>query len=311
MWKASRSAPPSLLLGFLCRRSRLAATPSFPLALKFSADRPQPAFGAGVLSGTPASFACRLYSTTFPEAPSASGDGTAINSEHASNLLSQSEHEDSMDGADEGEVEWEEEEEVEPKIGDGGDGGGVILGDLPWGERALNIAKEVLLQFDDDVKLFSFKATHRGYIYMRLDKLSNKYGCPSMDEIEEFNNVYKKKLDEVGEQGHIPRDLAIEVSSPGAERLLKVPGDLERFKDLPMQVTYVGDDLKWRNQQQVGVFLLESVEADEGYCTWRLANVKENRDALGKGRLLSRKQKEWRLKLPFQHIRLVKLYLEC
>ncbi|KAF3780262.1 Ribosome maturation factor [Nymphaea thermarum] len=216
-----------------------------------------------------------------------------------------------MDEADEGEVEWEEEEEVEPKIGDGGDGGGVILGDLPWGERVLNIAKEMLLQFNDDVKLFSFKATHRGYIYVRLDKLSNKYGCPSMDEIEEFNNVYKKKLDEVGEQGHIRRDLAIEVSSPGAERLLKVPGDLERFKDLPMQVTYVEDDLKSRNQQQVGVFLLESVEADEGYCMWRLANVKENRDALGKGRPLSRKQKEWRLKLPFQHIRLVKLYLEC
>ncbi|CAN6454414.1 unnamed protein product [Victoria cruziana] len=309
MWRASRNTRPSLWSG-LFGRSQIVASPSFPLAFKFSVDGPQPAFGAAVLSNISACLAFRLYSAIFSEVPSVSGDGTAINTEHASNLLTQSEDEDCTDKADDGEVEWEYEEEVEPKIGDGGDGGGVILGDLPWGEKILTIAKEVLLEFGD-MEIFSFKATHRGYIYVRLDKISSKYGCPSMVEIEQFNNMYKKKLDEVGEQGHIPRDLAIEVSSPGAERLLKMPEDLERFKDLPMQVTYVEHDFKLRNQQKVGVFLLDSIEAEEGFCTWRLANVKENRDALGKGRPLNRKQKEWRLKLPFQHIRLVKLYLEC
>ena len=49
-----------------------------------------------------------------------------------------------------------------------------MLQNVPWGERVLSIAREVLLQFGGDMELFSFKTTPRGYIYMRLDKLSNK-----------------------------------------------------------------------------------------------------------------------------------------
>lgn len=60
------------------------------------------------------------------------------------------------------------------QIGDGGDGGGVVFQGVPWGERALSIACEVLTQFEDNVKLFSFKTTPRGYVYVRLDKLSNE-----------------------------------------------------------------------------------------------------------------------------------------
>lgn len=71
---------------------------------------------------------------------------------------------------------WEEEDEAEPQIGDGGDGGGIVLQSVPWGECVLTVAREVLLQFDDDLKLYAFKATPRGYIYVRLDKLSNKGG---------------------------------------------------------------------------------------------------------------------------------------
>lgn len=60
------------------------------------------------------------------------------------------------------------------QIGDGGDGGGVVLQDVPWGEGALSIAHDVLLQFGDDMKLYAFKTTPRGYVYVRLDKLSNE-----------------------------------------------------------------------------------------------------------------------------------------
>ncbi|XP_059648738.1 uncharacterized protein LOC132294775 isoform X2 [Cornus florida] len=113
-----------------------------------------------------------------------------------------------------GEVEpidsWEEEDEAEPEIGDGGDGGGVVLQNCPWGEHALSIAHEVLLQFGDDMKLYSFKTTPRGYIYVRLDKLPNKYGCPSMEEIEDYSRQYKKRLEELGAAGEIPDDLALE-----------------------------------------------------------------------------------------------------
>ncbi|KAL6349933.1 hypothetical protein AAG906_002040 [Vitis piasezkii] len=205
--------------------------------------------------------------------------------------------------------EEEEEEEVEPEIGDGGDGGGIVLQNVPWGERVLSIAREVLLQFGGDMELFSFKTTPRGYIYVRLDKLSNKYGCPSMEEIERYNLEYKKKLDEMGALGEIPHNLAIEVSSPGAERLLKVPDDLDRFKDMPMRVSYV-EDVETQCLEKDGVFMLESIKKESANCVWKLANVRENRDPLGKGRPLSRKQKDWRLNLPFEMFRRVTLYLE-
>ncbi|KAF3431601.1 hypothetical protein FNV43_RR26332 [Rhamnella rubrinervis] len=202
---------------------------------------------------------------------------------------------------------WEEEDVTDPEIGDGGDGGGVVLNDVPWGDRALSIALEILSKFGDDMKLFSFKTTPKGYVYLRLDKLSEEYGCPSMEELERYNQEYKNRLDEVGALGDIPDDLAIEVSSPGAERLLKVPDDLDRFKEMPMRVCYI-DDSESKCLEKNGVFLLESIETES--CIWKLANVKENRDPLSKGRPLSRKQKDWRLELPFLMHKRVSLYLD-
>ncbi|KDP41322.1 hypothetical protein JCGZ_15729 [Jatropha curcas] len=201
---------------------------------------------------------------------------------------------------------WEEEEEVESKAGDGGDGGGVVLQGVPWGERALSIAREVLLQFDDDIELYAFKTTPRGYVYVRLDKLSNEYGCPSMEELESYCQEYRKKLEEVGARGEIPDDLALEVSSPGAERILKVPDDLSRFREMPMRVCYVED----HGPEKDGIFFLESIETEAENCIWKLADVKENRDPESKGRPLSRKRRDWRLKLPFKMHRKVTLYLE-
>ncbi|KAM1085533.1 hypothetical protein ACFX2B_011167 [Malus domestica] len=204
---------------------------------------------------------------------------------------------------------WEEEDAGEPEIGDGGDGGGVVFQGVPWGERALSIAHEVLTQFEDNVQLFSFKTTPRGYVYVRLDKLSNEYGCPGMEELERYNQEYKKRLDEAGELGEIPENLALEVSSPGAERLLKVPDDLQRFEDMPMRVCYAEEvDSKYREKD--GVFDLESIEAESESCVWKLANVKANRDPNSKGRPLTRKQRDWRLKLPFSEHKRVLLYLE-
>ncbi|XP_073135186.1 uncharacterized protein [Henckelia pumila] len=211
-----------------------------------------------------------------------------------------------------GEVEpidlWEEEDEAEPKVGDGGDGGGVMLENCPWGERVLTIAHSVLEQLGEDMELYAFKTSPRGYIYVRLDKLSHEYGCPGMDEIESFSRDYKKKLDEAGVTGEIPDDLALEVSSPGAERLLKVPDDLSRFRDMPMVVSYV-ENSDASCPEKSGVYFLDSIEAESGCCIWKLADVKENREPSAKGRPLSRKQKEWRLKQPYHAIKQVTLYV--
>lgn len=204
---------------------------------------------------------------------------------------------------------WEEEDDAEPEIGDGGDGGGVALQNVPWGQRALTIAEEVLMLFSEDIKLFAFKTTPLGYVYVRLDKLTDEYGCPGMEELECYNQEYKKRLDEAGALGEIPDDLALEVSSPGAERLLKVPDDVSRFKDMPMRVFYT-ENIESNCPERDGIFLIDSIENDKEMCVWKLANVKENRDPLRKGRPLSRKQKDWRLELSFNLHRMVILFLE-
>ncbi|RWW10096.1 hypothetical protein GW17_00026381 [Ensete ventricosum] len=209
-------------------------------------------------------------------------------------------------------IEWEEEEEAEPVVclGDGGNGGGVVLGGVSWGERVLSVAREVLdLHFGEDLVMYALKVSPRGYVYVRLDKLTNKYGCPSIEEIESFNSLYKKRLDEMVESGEMLLDLALQVSSPGAERLLRVPEDMNRFKEMPMRVQYLEREEaveSKHHQQKVGVFLIESIDADAGHCTWKLADVRENR--AGKGRPLNRKQRDWRLQLPFEAVKMVTLY---
>jgi len=100
----------------------------------------------------------------------------------------------------------------------------------------------------------------------------------------------------------------LKVSSPGAERILKVPDDLGRFKDMPMRVCYIEGECN--HPEKDGVFFLDSMEIESGNCVWKLADVKENRDPQSKGRLLSRKMRDWRLNLPFEKHRMVTLYLE-
>ncbi|CAN6196904.1 unnamed protein product [Urochloa humidicola] len=214
-------------------------------------------------------------------------------------------------------VEWEDSEDdgYDPEIGDGGDGGGVVLRDVKWGERALAAAQEVLAgHFGDDIAMFAFKVSPKGYVYVRLDKLTNMYGCPDIEEIESFNRLYKQKLDEIIETGEIPLDLALEVSSPGAERLLKVPEDLDRFKDMAMRVQYLaeGDNdlVSQQNLLKDGIFLLESVDTQAEHCIWKLADVKENRAEAGKGRPLNRKQRDWRLQTSFTSVKKLTLYLD-
>ncbi|KAL6647035.1 hypothetical protein ACP70R_014472 [Stipagrostis hirtigluma subsp. patula] len=221
------------------------------------------------------------------------------------------------DEAPEWAVEWEDSDDdgAEPEIGDGGDGGGVVLRGVAWGQRALAAAEEVLADhFGDDVAMFAFKVSPKGYVYVRLDKLTNRYGCPDIEEIESFNKLYKQKLDEIIERGEIPLDLAIEVSSPGAERLLKVPEDLDRFKDMAMRVQYLveGDNDIVLNQNMLkdGIFVLESVDVQAENCVWKLADVKDNRAEAGKGRPLNRKQKDWRLQTSFTAVKKATLYLD-
>lgn len=101
----------------------------------------------------------------------------------------------------------------------------------------------------------------------------------------------------------------MKVSSPGAERLLRVPEDLQRFKEMPLTVSYE-EETKSRKEVKSAVFLLDSVDAESEICIWKLADVRENRDPESKGRPMSRKQKDLRIKLPFTDHSKIVLYLD-
>lgn len=135
-----------------------------------------------------------------------------------------------------------------------------------------------------------------------------RYGCPSIEEIELFSRQYKQQLDEIGAKGEIPDDLALEVSSPGADRLLRVPDDLWRFKDMPMVVSYL-EHSDTRPMDKTGIYFLDSIEAESRCCIWKLADVRENWDPAAKGRPLNRKQKDARLRIPYSMIHKVTLYI--
>lgn len=100
----------------------------------------------------------------------------------------------------------------------------------------------------------------------------------------------------------------MKVSSPSADRILKVPEDLLRFQDMPMVVRYV-EDSETKSPEKYGVYLLDSIETDSSSCVWKLADVKENRDPSAKGRQMSRKKKDWRLKLSYEMIKRVTIYV--
>lgn len=208
---------------------------------------------------------------------------------------------------------WEDDFEPEAEVNDGGDGGGIVLGDAPWAKAAFRLAEEAVSQFNGALEIFAFKVSKdSGIIRVRVDKLSDKYGSPTMDELQKYSASYSKLLDTAGEAKAVPDDLALEVSSPGAERVVRIPKDLERFKDLPMYVRYIesSSDSNAETPEKDGILELDSVDMEVGSAKWKLADVRLNRELTGKGRGLNRKQRDWRVDLPFESIQLVRLYID-
>ncbi|CAL9121530.1 unnamed protein product [Musa textilis] len=220
--------------------------------------------------------------------------------------------EDDDDFEDELEENECEEEEANLFVGDGGAGGGISLAGLWWDKEALAIAEGVSMSFDGDLKIYAFKTTANATIRVRIEKISTKYGSPSIDDIEAFSKAYRSRLDEAELAERIPDNISLEVSSPGLERVVRIPDELERFKDRPMYVKYISDGAASASPQESdGVYKLISYDMELCQCTWGLADVKINRQKAGKGRPLSKKQREWRLQTPFESLCLVRLHSDC
>lgn len=204
-------------------------------------------------------------------------------------------------------------EESDPYAGDGGARGGVSLRGTSWGKEALALAEEVCISLGGELKIYAFKTSATSSIQVRIENLSNKSGSPSMSDLEAFSTAYRSRLAEAANAGTIPDDLSLEVSSPGVERVVHIPEDLERFKERTMFVKYLSENGSSPGslQEGEGIFRLVSYNLEAGYCIWGVADVRVNREKAGKGRPLTKKQKEWRLQTPFQSLRLVRLYSEC
>ncbi|XP_021602427.1 uncharacterized protein LOC110607582 isoform X2 [Manihot esculenta] len=203
------------------------------------------------------------------------------------------------------------EDEAELYVGDGGGGGGISLAGTWWDKEALRIAEEVCQSFDGELKIYAFKTLSNSTIQVRIERLTNKSGSPTMEDIEAFSTTYRAWLDEAELAKIIPNDISLEVSSPGVERVVQIPEELDRFKDRPMYVKYVTEIvMSDSSSESDGVFRLISFDIETKCCTWGLADVRINREKAGKGRPLSKKQREWRLSTPFDSLRLVRLFSE-
>ena len=158
----------------------------------------------------------------------------------------------------------------------------IIDENTTWGQMALDCAQQVL-STNDDLSLYAFRAVaNTKSVDIRIDKLSDTYGSPTLDEIGAFSRDFNERFEAmIGEEE--AGGIEIEVSSPGATRRVKVPEELERFQGLPMEVVTV-------EEPEIRVMVFKGFAAD-GASEWMYADVKANR-SLNKGRGLNKKARE-------------------
>ncbi|GIL81705.1 hypothetical protein Vretimale_1345 [Volvox reticuliferus] len=180
----------------------------------------------------------------------------------------------------------------------------VATGGTAWGEVVLRAIQEVLAQpAMKGLEVYLFRALPAGRkVDIRLDKLDDLYGSPSIDDIERFQRSLFAVLDrEMGPEA--AGEISFEVSSPGAERLVRVPDELTRFAELPLQVEYRTSD----DKDVSSVLLFVGLDEAAGLSSWRLANVRAN--ATVKGRALSKRQLAQLITVPLAQISRVRIHV--
>lgn len=195
--------------------------------------------------------------------------------------------------------EWEEDQEDGNEIE-------ITTAGTAWGETALAILQGIMAD-KEDLEVYSFRAVPSNKrMYVRIDKLSDQYGSPSLEELEDLSACFNTAL-EASLGSELAGQLEIEMSSPGAERDVRVPQDLVRFQELPMQVKYKEDDES--DTTVVRIFNFIDIQEEEGgKATWRLADVRANRP--GKGRGLSKREREKVYTIPIASIQHVCLHVD-
>uniref|UniRef100_A0A1D1ZXZ7 DUF7912 domain-containing protein n=2 Tax=Auxenochlorella protothecoides TaxID=3075 RepID=A0A1D1ZXZ7_AUXPR len=179
-----------------------------------------------------------------------------------------------------------------------------------WAEKSLAVVRSLLADSPEaSLELYAFHARPaQKHLSIRLDKLTDPRGSPTLDDISDFTRGLTAGLEEaLGEE--VAASLQYEVSSPGALRALAVPRELHRFRDAPMTVAVrAGEAGRQPPPPRVMLFL-----GEEGVdTTWRLLDVPENWSALGKkkGQRLSRADLEAPVRIPLADLGAVQFYLD-
>ncbi|MEW5304977.1 MAG: hypothetical protein WDW36_007549 [Sanguina aurantia] len=227
----------------------------------------------------------------------------------------------------------------------------VATGGLTWGETALSVATQVLASPPmAGVELYLFRALGGGgsrKLEIRLDKLTDVYGSPSSDDIDRFCRLLLDGM-RVAFGEEASGEIGLEVSSPGAERLVQVPRELARFGGLPLKVRRCFGGLPPKVEYtetpvvpastesspsadstataassssssskgtvaptgSITTAILELVEFDEalGTSEWKLADVKAN--ASTKGRKMSKRQLAQRIPILLASVVRARVYVD-
>eukprot|EP00199_Chlamydomonas_sp_CCMP681_P005582 CAMPEP_0119110148 /NCGR_PEP_ID=MMETSP1180-20130426/27233_1 /TAXON_ID=3052 ORGANISM="Chlamydomonas cf sp, Strain CCMP681" /NCGR_SAMPLE_ID=MMETSP1180 /ASSEMBLY_ACC=CAM_ASM_000741 /LENGTH=261 /DNA_ID=CAMNT_0007096313 /DNA_START=244 /DNA_END=1029 /DNA_ORIENTATION=- len=175
---------------------------------------------------------------------------------------------------------------------------GVDTAGATWAEVALKATNKVLATpVMSAIELYVFRALPGPKLDIRLDRMDDPYGSPTIDDIEKFCRMLFVELDaELGEEAG--GNISLEVSSPGAERTLRLPQDLKRFAGLPLTVEYID-----AATTKPVIKAMQLVEFDEALqvTSWRLADVRANAPAKGRG--LSKRQLSTVLEIPLASIK--------
>ena len=141
---------------------------------------------------------------------------------------------------------------------------------MSWEDEALKAAQDCL---QNGFALYNFQVTyvnHEPRIQVYLDKLIDPFGSPTIAECEKFSQIFDLKLSAVMQKHQLEQRYSLEVSSPGAERKIQLPEDLERFKNQPMKVRY--------QQNGKPIYQVLQIQSyDENKTIWKIADVKKNR----------------------------------
>ncbi|MCS6971490.1 MAG: hypothetical protein N2Z22_02525 [Turneriella sp.] len=137
-------------------------------------------------------------------------------------------------------------------------------------------------------------------IVVELDKPADPYGSVNIGDCETFSRGFAAALDALETTLGTDFGYSLEVSSIGAERELTSLADIERFRSLPMQVTYQQADGKLVTE----ILTAQSVGSEA--VAFTLADCKANRKKYGPAKL----RRAQAVQLQWSDIRKIRLHLD-